>query len=346
MQSINFNKEDFLTCYNFARSSDIVHSEIITRQEFESLKLDNTKIMYENDKYLLYKLKNFEIKENDIIFTNHFFLNELFNKLNKINNLKNIKLVTHWSDDVVDKKLFDKKPKCISKWYGIHVAYEHPDLIALPVGIDSGHSTKNLLTNHFLKQNKNSSEKKEILLYINFQENTNNAARKNVKELFINKDWAIIDKPNLPLEKYYERIADSKFVLSPLGNGPDTHRLWEALYTGSVPITKYHETYQALKDLPIVFVDNYEDISEELLESEYKRIKSEKFNFDKLKQSYWRNIITENKINSNESSIIFFNDYELLIMKIKHKLIRNLLKYEKRIMFRVNQLKKKLNITS
>ena len=129
---------------------------------WESILFNVKELLYENDKYLLYKLKNFEIKENDIIFTNHFFLNELFNKLNKINNLKNIKLVTHWSDDVVDKKLFDKKPKCISKWYGIHVAYEHPDLIALPVGIDSGHSTKNLLTNHFLKQNKNSSEKKEI----------------------------------------------------------------------------------------------------------------------------------------------------------------------------------------
>ena len=27
-----------------------------------------------------------------------------------------------------------------------------------------------------------------------------------------------------------------KFVVAPLGNGPDSHRIWETLYAGSIPI--------------------------------------------------------------------------------------------------------------
>lgn len=41
------------------------------------------------------------------------------------------------------------------------------------------------------------------------------------------------------------------------------------------------------EDLPVLIVENWEDISENLLESTIKDFKAKKFNFEKLSLSYW-----------------------------------------------------------
>ena len=41
---------------------------------------------------------------------------------------------------------------------------------------------------------------------------------------------------NPHLVAYYKKVAAHKFVVAPRGNGIDTHRLWEALYLGCVPV--------------------------------------------------------------------------------------------------------------
>ncbi|EKX43421.1 hypothetical protein GUITHDRAFT_110544 [Guillardia theta CCMP2712] len=41
---------------------------------------------------------------------------------------------------------------------------------------------------------------------------------------------------NLPYEEYLRDLARHRFVLCPAGNGLDTHRTWESLLMGSVPI--------------------------------------------------------------------------------------------------------------
>ena len=48
------------------------------------------------------------------------------------------------------------------------------------------------------------------------------------------------------------------------------------------------------KDLPILFVDNYNEISIEYLNHIYKDFKNKTFNMDKLSISYWKKEILEN----------------------------------------------------
>ena len=54
-----------------------------------------------------------------------------------------------------------------------------------------------------------------------------------------------------------------------------------------------------LKDLPVLFVNEYEDISLELLESTLEYFKDSEFNFDKLNIDYWLDKKTENQENLN-----------------------------------------------
>ena len=55
-----------------------------------------------------------------------------------------------------------------------------------------------------------------------------------------------------------------KFVISPLGNGRDCHRHWEALLVGTVPIIVHDESLEvAMSGLPVWWVHSYEEVNEE-----------------------------------------------------------------------------------
>ena len=69
--------------------------------------------------------------------------------------------------------------------------------------------------------------------------------------------------------EYENDLRISNFVLCPQGNGIDTHRIWESLYCGSIPIVEDHIGFDQFKNLPIMFVDDFYKISEKSLENFY-----------------------------------------------------------------------------
>jgi hypothetical protein len=65
---------------------------------------------------------------------------------------------------------------------------------------------------------------------------------------------------------YLNEVLDHKFVICPKGHGFDCHRNWETLYLRRVPIMKRHPYFEKLmKGLPVLFVDSYDDVNEQLL---------------------------------------------------------------------------------
>ena len=71
-------------------------------------------------------------------------------------------------------------------------------------------------------------------------------------------------------------MKDYKFILSPPGVGEDTHRTWEALYVGCIPIVRSSNLNELYKDLPVLIVDDWNIITKDFLESEYKNIQKKK----------------------------------------------------------------------
>jgi hypothetical protein len=78
----------------------------------------------------------------------------------------------------------------------------------------------------------------------------------------------------------YARWSKHKYTASPRGQQADCHRFWESLYLKSVPIVLSSEVYyQNLVDdyflgvpaskLPILFVDSWNNVTRELLETEW-----------------------------------------------------------------------------
>ena len=73
---------------------------------------------------------------------------------------------------------------------------------------------------------------------------------------------------NYSSPKAYAKLSASfKFIACPRGNGVDTHRFWEALYRGSIPIVKKSEWSRGLENLGLGFIQ-VEDWSETKLRIE------------------------------------------------------------------------------
>ena len=96
-------------------------------------------------------------------------------------------------------------------------------------------------------------------------------------------------------EVFYNLLLRSRFVASPPGWGWDCYRTWEALYLGVVPVLLRSHTPldEAYEGLPVLFVDRYEDVTEELLESTWRRFGNEsaRFDFARLRVKYWASMI-------------------------------------------------------
>jgi hypothetical protein len=85
----------------------------------------------------------------------------------------------------------------------------------------------------------------------------------SLPELFDNYEDYIHEK------EYFELSSQYQFVLCLIGNGHDSHRLWETLYQGNFPVVIRDSWSQSLEylELPILLVDSILDISTELLKN-------------------------------------------------------------------------------
>jgi hypothetical protein len=130
------------------------------------------------------------------------------------------------------------------------------------------------------------------LLYCNFCKYTFPSERVGVYDRFSKESYCYCSE-KVNYDRYVEDLASSKFVLSPRGNGLDTHRLWETLYVGSYPIVKSSSLDALYEGLPIVIVDDWSEVTEEFLNAKYEEMEAKTFSFDKLYSDFWYQTISQ-----------------------------------------------------
>ena len=229
-------------------------------------------------------------KQNAIIFCKTDYLLPLFNYI-KLSKRKYI-LITHMSDYPITSGRFNMAPPCIVKWFAENAIYDNINLISIPIGLGNHKGgEKSPTTNHdwFCNNIEQLRKKTKITnkLYCNWAA-TNLYRNEILQRINFPYHW----EEGIGFEQYCENMSNYKYVICPPGNGVDTHRLWEALYMDCVPIVLKHRIYRNY-DLPIIQINNWEEITSELLEKSYTR------NTEELYMTYWKKIIIEefNKIN-------------------------------------------------
>ena len=211
--------------------------------------------------------------------------------------IKDVCVIGHSDYPVVDeisnkfKKIF-----CINRYT------DNTNTFGLPLGITNDCNDSHI---HPIYGNKqimidvfNEDIKNKNLAYMNFNISNYANERKLIVDKFKNESWVKIGNIENSIDgrrQFLRDIRSSKFVFCPRGNGIDTHRIWESLYMGSIPIVKYEKTHHLFTDLPILFIKDWNEINEDFLNEKYLEIIKNDWNMNKLKISYWLEFIKINK---------------------------------------------------
>lgn len=333
-------KIEYINGYKFARMSDYVFSEVLTNKQYREINPKNVEIIYSNNSHVCYQKNQLNISDGDTLFCVNSSLELLFHLI-KDENLKNLTLITSQTDDKISKKIFKELPKQFIKWYSININYNDPKLISIPLGLSNGYE-KNLdfVENLINIDLSNFTKRKENLLYLSFEENTNIRLRSGLKNYFSQFKWAKILLNKNEIDEYESDLRNSNFVLCPQGNGIDTHRIWETLYCGSIPIIEDHIGLNQFKNLPIMFVDDFYKISEKSLENYLDTLKVQEL--DMIDFTFWKNrIFNKNHVGENTVTItvdkkkfnylIKKNILKSKLFKIRNGYFRILYKFKKKL---------------
>lgn len=99
----------------------------------------------------------------------------------------------------------------------------------------------------------------------------------------------VIKKP-VPRKSLWNCMRSYKFIISPHGNGLDCHRTYESMLLGSVAIVRSSTLDGLYEGMPILIVDDWKDLTEEVLENY-----TYTGDLEKLKLSYWISLIKNNE---------------------------------------------------
>ena len=187
---------------------------------------------------------------------------QLFKKLN----IGKIDLYCHNSDENIYKDELIKdllSNENINMFYSQNLCVIDNKAKILPIGLGNSqweHGNIKIFKDVLKKTYK---YKKMNKIYVNFNDNTY-IHRSKYKEYVKNLNDSnnlFIQENNLSYEEYLKELSKYKYCLCPRGNGLDTHRFWECIYLGVIPIvinnkeTKSAEFYKLLKNMNINFIE-------------------------------------------------------------------------------------------
>lgn len=204
-----------------------------------------------------------------VYFVKTDYIHKFFNSSLLPNSL--FELITHNSDYSIniDHAQYLNNSN-LQIWFAQNVNYKHPKLIPIPIGIANiewPHGNTTILQNIIY-----ANYHKNILMYANFNINTNIQQRNYCLKYIPNK----FIENNVPFHTYLSKIAQSYFNICPLGNGIDSHRIWESLYLKTVPIVENTYNIRYLTDrynLPILLIDDWSELQKlELNENHYQSL--------------------------------------------------------------------------
>jgi len=183
------------------------------------------------------------------------------------------------------------------KWYGTSIDRASPKIQIIPLGVDTHTNTPNNRAEILYEQSQKPIELCDTLAYMNFNAYTYLQERAIIDLQFKEESWVKAQvNMNIPYKEYCESVRNHKFTFCPRGNGIDTHRFWETIYLGSIPIVIDYPIMSYFFDkLPIVKATNWFQITDEFLEAEYERIHETDYDFEIMKMGFWRNMILSNE---------------------------------------------------
>lgn len=188
-------------------------------------------------------IKDFDIVHVEVNWVN-YFVTEILDKMN----VKIILTTGQWHlPQLLPSPLTEKilgHPN-ILLWVSQNPIYPNSEkYMAFPYGID--YESLEAYSEALLSLSRNN--KTTEISHLPLNHNTN-ACRQKLPVM-----------PRLPPKEFYERIADSKFIVSPIGDRHDTYRHYEAIGLGAIPMSNIDRLYRSIFGDSMYYCDIHEMI--------------------------------------------------------------------------------------
>lgn len=195
------------------------------------------------------------IEERDIVFVSGNLIDTFFKYFHPKINEKYI-LLTHNSDRNINEMEASYLDEKVLHWFAQNLGVVNNKISLLPIGLE------NLRRLKYGRKKWFSSDLVDIKtknILFSFDLTTNYKERQKAYEVLnVDLEYQIFSTPS----KYFNELSKSKFVITPEGNGYDTHRIWESLIFKTFPIMQESKFTKNLKDLgvPGIFLQNWSDL--------------------------------------------------------------------------------------
>ena len=269
---------DYISGEKFANISDFIFGDEICE-------------IYDRENKIIDNIINSE-KENVIIYCRSNYNPLLVNFVTHNNIKKKITLINQNSDFNLNYVI-----PIVHRHYSQNVNIRSEKIISIPIGLENKYNFPDIRKIDKMKSKLQERKYLINLCYINHNVSTNVSKRSGIYELFSNDVNFTIERGQngKDFDNYLEKVYNHKFVICPEGNGLDTHRTWECLYLGTIPVEKRNINNSFYEGkLPICFVDDWSELTSDFLESEYERIKNTHWNLEMLTFTFWKNKILKN----------------------------------------------------
>ena len=245
---------------SFMKDANLLNTEFATKvfeikkeREWMTLFVDNIR---------LYKRPIEEVKPEDKKYVDS--LMETSDVLKLCNHYEGMKFIifTNLEDTPTDQYIFASIPENVLCISAVNALSHGGKVIPAPYGVQRRMTRLDTRIDQ-LKNAMGKNLKPVLPLYVNHNDNSH-PERVGLKDMF--RDWATVEDQRVDYTNFLLNLARHKFVLCPRGNAIDCHRNWEVLYMRRVPVMKRYPYLEELyKDYPVLFVDKYSDVTEELL---------------------------------------------------------------------------------
>jgi hypothetical protein len=235
------------------------------------------------------KIEPQKLNDGDVIFCESELLKELEESV-LINADKKIVLILGNSDQSNGSNIEPvKRLKCVTFIFAQNLEKRIEGVEVLPIGLENAwRSNYGRVRKYRSGMNHNFPKVSRIMWSFNVANNV--ASRLSAKNYLTDSKVADF-MGDLSAKKHRDALKRYKFVAAPPGNGLDTHRTWEAIYLGCIPIVlRSHMTMRFSElGLPVLIVDSFEEVCR-LEENDLARIYQEllpRFNSSAIWAQYW-----------------------------------------------------------
>jgi hypothetical protein len=214
----------------------------------------------------------------------------------------------------------------LSAWFAQNKSDIHPKLYSLPIGLDFhskwiepgmwGHGailpSMQELEMRLIFNKSPQWEHRITKAYCDWTLNIERGDRNECKSK-VDPNACVFSTNALSRVDTWAEQSRYAFVVSPSGEGLDCHRTWEALALGCVPIVKNHLFTDLFRDLPVLVVNDWSEVTEPFLKEWCGKLSVREFNYSNLMLSQWNLKIHEPQIDRQILSKMTMNEFRTFI---------------------------------